>query len=113
MIDQQWSVKTAVQFVSMVIQKGYFFNSLHEHISANNLYSRFQSAYRCEHSTQTALLKIVIDLLLSLDDENVSLLALLDLSAAFDRIDHSILFHRLHHVFGTQGMALELFSSTL
>ena len=76
-----------------------------DHLSANNLYNRFQSAYRPGHSTETALLKIVNDLLLSLDDGNVFLLALLDLSAAFDTIDHSISLHRLHHDFGIQGTA--------
>ena len=68
-------------------------------LSANNLYNHFQSAYRPGHSTETTFLKIVSDLLLDLDDGNVSLLALLDLSAAFDMIDHSILLHWLHHEF--------------
>ena len=59
------------------------------------LYSRFQSAYRSGHSTQTALLKIVNDLLFSLDDGNVSLIALLELSVAFNTKDRSIVLHRL------------------
>ena len=59
------------------------------------------------------MLIIVSDLLLALDDGNVSLLALLDLSTAFDTIDHSILLHRLHHDFRIQGMALNWFSSYL
>ena len=82
-------------------------SQLIDHLSAINLYNRFQSAYRPGYSTVTALLKIVNDLLLALDDGNVSLLALLDLSAAFDTIDHSILLHRLHHDFEIQGTALD------
>ena len=75
------------------------------------------SEYKARPSTsfhptlQTALLKIVNDLLLALDDENNSLLALLDLSAAFDTIDHCILLHRLHRDFGIQGTTLDWFSS--
>ena len=88
-------------------------NKVIDHLSANNLYNRFQSAYRPGHSTEAALLKIVNDLLLALDDGTVSLLALLDLSAAFDTIDHSILLHRLHHDFGIQGTPLDWFSSYL
>ena len=86
-------------------------SQLSDLLSANSLYNHFQSAYRPANSTETALLKIVNDLLLALDDGSVSLLALLDLSAAFDTIDHSILLHRLHHDFGIQGMALNWFSS--
>ena len=95
-----------LSFVSKIIEK-LVLSQLSDHLSANNLHNRFQSAYRTGHSTETALLKIVNDLLLALDDGNVSLLALLDLSAAFDTIDNSILLHRLHHDFGIQGTALD------
>ena len=77
----------------MKINEKLVLSQLSDHLSANSLYNRFQSAYRPRHSTKTALLKIVSDLSLSLDDGNVFLLALLDLSAAFDTIDHSILLH--------------------
>ena len=82
-------------------------------MSANNLLNQFQSAYRPGHSTETGLLKIVNDLLLSLDDGKISLLASLDLSAAFDTIDHNILLHRLKHDFGLSGTVLDWFSSYL
>ena len=101
-----------LSFVPKIIEK-LVLSQLSDHLSANNLYNRFQSAYRPRHSTETALLKTVNDLLLALDDGNVSLLALLDLSTAFDTTDHGILLHRLHHDFGTQGTALDWFSSYL
>ena len=84
-----------------------------DHLSVNNLYDCFQSAYQPGHSTETALLIIVNDLLLALDDWNVSLLALLDLSAASDTIDHSIPLHRLHHDFRIQGRPSTGFHPTL
>ena len=96
----------------MIIEK-LVLSQFSDHLSANSLYNHFQSAYRPANSTETALLKIVNDLLLALDDGSVSLLALLDLSAAFDTIDHSIPLHRLHHYFGIQGTALDWFSSYL
>ena len=53
------------------------------------------------------------DLLCSLNHENVSVLTLLDLSAAFDTINHTFLLQRLEHVFGIHETALHLFSSYL
>ena len=53
------------------------------------------------------------DLLSALDEGKFSVLVLLDLSAAFDTIDHDILHYRLHHVFGIQGTALSWFKSYL
>ena len=72
-----------------------------------------QSAYHAGHSTETALLKIVNDLLSALNEDKVSLLSLLDLSAAFDTIDHSILLSRLSYSFGISDTAIALFTSYL
>ena len=66
-----------------------------DYLSKNDLFPKSQSAYRESHSTETTLLKIINDILQALDSGNVSLLALLDLSAAFDTIDHNILLRRL------------------
>ena len=77
------------------------------------LYNTCQSAYRPGHSTEAALLKVVYDLLLSLNKGNISVLALLDFSSAFDTIDHSILVHRLHTDFGFTYTVLQWFSSDL
>ena len=93
-------------FVSKTTEK-LVLSQLSDHLSANNLYDRFPSAYQSGHSIETALLQIVNDFLLALDDGNVSLLALLDLSAAFGTIGHNIPLHRLYYDFGIQGTALD------
>ena len=69
--------------------------------------------YRPRHSNETALLKVVNDLSLSLNKGNISVLALLDFSSAFDTIDHPILVHRLHPDFGLTETVLQWFSSYL
>ena len=86
---------------------------LNTHIEKNDLLDVYQSAYKKHHSTETALLHVVNDLLLSADHKQISVLTLLDLSAAFDTIDHSILLNRLEKSFGISGLALAWFSSYL
>ena len=71
-------------------------------IQENILSYPFQSAYRAGHSTETILLSIVNDILSALDKDDISVLLLLDLSAAFDTIGHQILLSRLNSVFGNQ-----------
>ena len=62
---------------------------------------------------ETTLLKVFSDILSALDSGKITVLTLLDLSAAFDTIDHDILLHRLQHVFGIQNIALQWFKSYL
>ena len=59
------------------------------------------------HLTETILLGIHNDLILAMDRGEVTSLILLDLSAAFDTVDHSILLHRLQHWFGLHGTSLD------
>ena len=60
-----------------------------------------------------ALLKIMNDLLLVADNQQLALMAFLDLSAAFDTVDHSMLLSRLQSMFGVSGDALSWFASYL
>ena len=78
-----------------------------DHLCSNSLLNPFQSAYKPGYSTEIALLEIVNDLLLSLHSGNISIVTLLDLSAAFDTIDHNTLLSHLEHVFGIHGTALQ------
>ena len=73
----------------------------------------FQSAYRRSHSTETALLKVQSDILESLDNGCVTVLVLLDLSAAFDTLAHGILLHRFENLFGIPGATLGWIASYL
>ena len=89
------------------------FSQLNEYFAKNSLYGRFQSAYRQGHSTETALLKVKNDIMLALDSKSDVILVLLDLSAAFDTIDHAILLRRLKTRFCITGKALEWIKSFL
>ena len=70
-------------------------------------------SYRPHHSTETLLLTTANDILLGLDKRHVSLLALLDLSSAFDTIDHSVLLNRLNYLYGISGTCLSRFRTYL
>lgn len=99
-------------FISKVLEKVVLQQLMH-HFAHNDLLEPFQSAYRTHHSTETALLFIMNDLLLACDSGQTTLLSLLDLSAAFDTLDHDILLQRLHTTFGVCDTALDWFKSYL
>ena len=99
-------------FLSKILEK-VVLRQLSNNLLTNTLFYSHQSAYRAGHSTETALLKIVNDLLSALDENKFSLLSLLDLSAAFDTIDHSILLSRHSYSFGISSTVLAWFTSYL
>ena len=83
------------------------------HISDSHLLPDQQSAYRPFHSTETAELAFHNDLVRAIDEGHVSLLVLLDLSAAFDAVDHSILLSVSYARFSVIDMAFCWFKSYL
>ena len=86
---------------------------LTSHINNNKLDNPHQSAYKPGHSTETALLSIKNEVHLSLARGEPTALVLLDLSAAFDTIDHNILLGYLKSWFGLGGTVLRWFASYL
>ena len=78
---------------------------MEDHLSENNLHEPLQSAYKTYHSTETALVKVTNDILLALDKSVY--LVLLDLSAAFDTIDHQVFLTQLQRDYGMRGGIVE------
>ena len=99
-------------YVSKLIEK-IVAKQLTSYVHTNNLEEAMQSAYRANHSTETALCRLHNDIVSSLDRNECVLLVSLDLSAAFDTIDHQILLARLKRRFGITGKCLQWFSSYL
>ena len=79
----------------------------------SEIYPDLQSSYRQHHRTETAWLKDMNDVLLKMNPQHVTLMVLLDLSAAFGTVDHDILLERLHRDVGIRGKVLDSFSSYL
>ena len=73
---------------------------INSHCITNNLLHDYQSEYRENRSCKTVLLKLINDLLWAMERENVIALIALDLSAAFDMVDHGILLSILNYNFG-------------
>lgn len=99
-------------FLSKVIEK-VVFSQIAPFLSMNALLDEFQSGFRAGHSTETALVKVLNDLFLASDSGRAVVLIMLDLSAAFDTVDHSILLKRLECEVGFRGSALKWFHSYL
>ena len=91
-----------LSFMSKIVEK-VVAKQLTEYLDCNNLLPKLQSGLRRFHSTETAVLKVLSDVYSAIDQGQVALLALLDVSAAFDTVDHTILLDRLSISYGISG----------
>ena len=99
-------------FLSKVLEKCVL-QQFMDHCNEHHLMPEYQSAYRENYSCETALLKLTNDVLWSFEDQKITAIAALDLSAAFDTVDHDILLKVLKSCFGIEGKALDWFASYL
>ena len=86
---------------------------LNDHLSKNNLHCPEQSGYKKHHSTETLLIRIWNDLLVASDEKSATVVMMLDLSAAFDTVDHDLLLRILMKEIGLRGTVLQWFTSFL
>jgi hypothetical protein len=101
-----------LSFISKIIEKVASIQ-LTNYMKKNHLGNQRQSAYKAAHSVETTLLALQSELLEVLDRGKAAFLVLLDLSAAFDTVNHDLLLDLLNTNFDVTGKALRWFSSYL
>ena len=82
------------------------------HLKLNTLDAEHQSAYKEGHNSKTLLMEIHIDILWAIEHQCVNAMLLLDLSAAFNMVDHSILVNILRNKYGINDVALSWFKNS-
>src|SRR6218665_1167232 len=101
-----------VTFLSKILER-IVANQLISYLDANEMFPSNQSGFRRNHSTETLLLRLLSDFYSAMDRGHVTLLALFDVSSAFDSVDHSILIQRLTTSFGLVDQPLAWLKSFL
>ena len=101
-----------LSFISKVVERCTL-QQLTQHCNNHNVLPDFQSAYRKHHSCETSLLKFTNDILWGMENQQVTSMIILDLSAAFDTVDHEPLLKVLNHRFRVTDKALEWYKNYL
>ena len=112
LINKNYRPVSNLSFLSKLIESAVI-KQYQNHLEQNGIHDIHQSAYKKFHSTETLLTKVKNDIQMKMDNGQVVMLVLLDLSAAFDTIDHDILLDRLNKRYGITGSALKWFRSYL
>ena len=99
-------------FLSKLLERAAY-EQIVSYFDRYQLLPELQSAYRKHRSTETATIKVMSDVYEAADAGSVTLLGLLDLSAAFDTVDHRIILDRLGHDYGIGGLAIQWIESYL
>ena len=93
-----------LSFISNILERVEALRLL-KHLNDESLLESFQPAYRQNHSTETALVHVQHDILMSMEHQEVTILVLLDLLPAFHTVHHKTLPHHLEQCFGHTGTA--------
>ena len=101
-----------LNFLSKVLEK-LALNQFKDHCAKFHLYLDYQSAYRKHYSCETALIKVLDDILQNIEYQKVTALTCIDFSAAFDTVDHQILLNVLQTKFGIEDTVWNWFFSYL
>ena len=112
LITSNYRLVSNLPFLSRVLEK-IVLARYNNHCDRHNLIPSFQLAYRPKHSCETSMVKLVNDLLWSMERKEATAVAVVDLSATFDMVDHNILINLLHESFGIDDKALRRFQSYL
>ena len=97
--------------ISKVFEK-IVYNQIFQYFTINKLFHTNQYGFRAEHSTELALSEIIDRILLYLDQQKIPITIFIDLSKAFDTIDHSILISKMKH-YGINNTELDWIKSYL
>ena len=112
LINKNYRPVSNLSFISKLIEKAALKQFL-DHCNDNSLLPDYQSAYRKGFSCETSVIKLVNDILWSMENQHIMACAFLDLSAAFDTVDHQILLRVLTDRYGITGSALQWYDCYL
>ena len=112
LVESNYRLVSNLPFLSKVVEKCVLLR-FSEHCERHELMPDYQSAYGANYSCETALVRIMDDILWSMENQEVVPLIVIDLSAAFDTVDHDLLLAVLRKKFGMDQVALKWFRSYL
>ena len=101
-----------LSFISKLVER-VTHKQLSDYVESNHLLPPTQSGFRRHHSTETAVIKVYNDIILALDSGFITVLLLLDFSAAFDYVDHTLLLKTMQVQFGITASAIQWIASFL
>ena len=111
-IFKNYRLVSNLNFISKLLESTVLIQ-IQDHLYNQNLLPQYQSSYLVNFSTETLLMKLMDDILKGMESQEVTALVALDLSAAFDTVDHDLLLGILKSHFGIDGISLAWIRSYL